>query len=262
MNPFELPGPQFLLLYIIFAGLVIAGLVFSRRRAELSPSTPRIDLSDPYLIAFLRGGEKEVARVASYASSSNGLNKPCESYDKTLRTARLLPDQYVTRGRLMRLVIAGLVLTGVGFAKVLIALEAGRTNVGFLVILIILAVVVASAISFPRLTESGKAMLEDVKSLYIGLKDRDGLSRQGGAAVEPMMLAAVFGVGALSTTGSADQLLLGRRKKSEGSCASDGDCGSSCSSSSANDSSSSSGSSVSSCSGGGGCGGGCGGCGG
>ena len=53
MNPFDLPGPQFLLFYIIFAGLVISGLVFWRRRAESSPSTPRIDLSDPYLIAYL-----------------------------------------------------------------------------------------------------------------------------------------------------------------------------------------------------------------
>lgn len=261
MNPFDLPGPQFLLVYIFFAGLVIAGLVFSRRHAELSSSMPRIDLSDPYLIAYLRGGEKEVERVARYANSSNGLSKPCESYDKTLRRARLLPDEYVTRGRLMRLVIAGFVLIGVGLAKVLIALEAGRTNVGFLIILMILSVVVAGAISFPRLTESGKAMLEDVKSLYGGLQGHAPLSRQGEPAVEPMMLAAVFGVGALS----AGQLFPNRRKKSEGSCATDGDCGSSCSSSSSSDSSGSSCSSgsSSSCSGGSSCGGGgCGGCGG
>jgi hypothetical protein len=251
MNPFDFTGPQFLLFYIIFAGLVITGLVFWRRRAELSPSTPRIDLSDPYLIAYLRGGEEEVARVARYASSSSGLRKPCESYDKTLRRARLLPDQYVTRGRLVRLVIAGLVLTGVGFAKVLIALEAGRTNIGFLIILMILAVVVAAVISFPRLTESGKAMLEDVKSLYNGLKYRRVSSKPGDGGVEPTMLVAVFGVGALSASIYPDQLFPGRRKKAEGSCATDSDCGSSCSSGS------------SSCSSGSSCGGGgCGGCGG
>ena len=261
MNPFDLPGPQFLLFYIVFAGLVITGLIFWRRRAESSASTPRIDLSDPYLIAYLRGGEKEVRRVARYANS-DGSRKPYKSYERTLRMARLLPDWYVKSGRLKRLVIAGLVLIGVGGAKVLIALEAGRANVGFLIILMIVAVIVAGKISFPRLTESGKAMLEDVKSLYSGLKDRAALSKPGDAGVEPAMLAAVFGVGALSATGYADQLAPHRRKKADGSCATDCGCGSSCSSSSSSDSSSSSCSSGSSCSGGGGCGGGCGGCGG
>jgi len=240
MNPFDLPGPQFLLFYIIFAGLVITGLVFWRRRAESSPSTPRIDLSDPYLIAYLRGGEKEVRRVARYANS-NGSRKPYNSYETTLRTARLLPDWYVMSARLKRLVFAGLLLMGVGLAKVQIALEAGRTNVGFLVGLMMLAVFVAGAISFPRLTESGKAMLEDVQSLYSGVRHRAPLSKAGDAGVEPVMLAAVFGVGALSASGYTDDLAPHRRKKSEASCASDCGCGSSC---------------------GGGCGGGCGGCGG
>ncbi len=266
MNPFDLPGPQFLLVYIIFAGLVISGLVFARRRAELSPSTARIDLFDPYLIAFLRGGEREVALLRTYTPSTQtlGLGEACESYDKTLRRARLLPDEYVTRARLFRLIIAGLLLGSVAVTKLILALAAGRSNVGFLILLTIAAVVIASVVSFPRLTESGKAMLEDVKSLYSGLQHRPVPSTPGSAGVEPMMLAAVFGVGALSAVGYADQPFSGRRKKSEGSCATDSDCGSSCSSSSSSCSSgSSSCSSGSSCSGGGGsCGGGCGGCGG
>ena len=159
--------------------------------------------------------------------------------------ARLLPDSYVIRGRITRLVIAGLVLIGVGLAKVLIALEAGRTNVGFLIGLMFVAVFVAGTISFPRLTESGKAMLEDAQSLYSGLRNRDVLTKPKDAGVEPVMLAAVFGIGALSASGYADDLVPHRRKKSEGSCATDCGCGSSCGSS---------------C--GGGCGGGCGGCGG
>lgn len=247
MNPFDLSGPQFLLFYTILSGFVISGLVFWRRRAELLPAPPRVDLADPYLIAYLRGGEEEVLRVAKYADPSNGLNRPCESYDQTLRRARLLPDEYVTRSRLVRLVIAGLLLGGVALTKLLLALAAGRTNVGFLIILATVAIVIAAAVSFPRLTESGKAILEDAKSLYGGLQDRAALSKQRDARVEPMMMAAVFGVGALSATGSADQLFPDRKKKSEGSCATDSDCGSSCSSGSSCGSS---------------CGGGCGGCGG
>jgi uncharacterized membrane protein YgcG len=262
MNPFDLPGPLFLLVYTIFAGLVISGVVFARRRAELSPSTPRIDLSDPYLIAYLRGGEKEVALLRTHTPSDQtlGLDEACKAYDKTLRRARLLPDEYVTRARLFRLIIAGFLLAGVAVIKLVLALAAGRSNVGFLILLTIAAVVIASVVSFPRLTESGKAMLEDVKSLYSGLRHRAVPSTAGSAGVEPMMFAAVFGVGALSA-GYADQPFSGRRKKADGSCATDGDCGSSCSSSSGSDSGgSSSCSSGSSC--GSSCGGGCGGCGG
>ncbi len=306
MNPFDLPGPQFLLFYIILAGVVIAGLVFWRRRVELSASPARLDLSDPYLIAYLRGGEAEVLRVATvalidrgllvrngtqiqraehaspdavrrpveqallkkYARSGevswmfedDGLLKTCESYGATLRRARLLPDQYVNQARLGRVVIASFILSGVGITKVLIALERGRTNVGFLIVLMIFSIIIAAAVSFPRLTESGKAMLEDVKSLYSGLRDRASLLNPGGAGIEPMMLAAVFGVGALAgpAFSYAGTLFPGAKKRSSSnSCSADPGCGSTCSS----DSSGSSGSSCgSSC--GGGCGGGCGGCGG
>ena len=266
MNPFDLPGPEFLLFYTIFSAVVLGGLVFWRRRAELSAAPARIDLSDPYLIAYLRGGKKEVLRVAQHSNGGDG-PKPCKSYDKTLRTARLLPDQYVTRARLVRLVIAGLMLGGVGLTKLLIALQAGRTNVGFLILLMIAAVVVAGVLSFPRLTESGKAMLEDVKSLYGGLRGGAVSLNAGGAAVEPMMMAAVFGVGALSASGADGPFAEHRKKKSDGSCATDTGCGSdssSSSSSSCSTGSSSCSSSSSSCSSGSSCGGGsgCGGCGG
>jgi uncharacterized protein (TIGR04222 family) len=302
VNPLDLPGPQFLLFYTFFAAAVVAGLVFWRRRAELSKSPAKIDLSDPYLIAYLRGGEREVLRVAtvtlidrgllvrtgsiirraenaspdsvrrpieqallmkyarggevSWMFEDDGLSKACEPYGATLRRARLLPDEYVNQARLVRLVIASFVLSVVGFTKVLIALDAGRSNVGFLIVLMIASVVVAAAVSFPRLTESGKAMIKDVQSLYTGLLDRSALMKPGGAGIDTMMLGAVFGLGALAGPGFslASGLFPDQKKRMSGSCAAgDGGCGSS--------STCSSGSSCgSSC--GGGCGGGCGGCGG
>lgn len=301
MNPFDLTGPQFLLFYTVFAAAVVAGLVFWRKRAELSSSSPRIDLSDPYLIAYLRGGKSEVLRVAtvtlidrgllmrngshiyraenaspdsvrrpveqallkkyarggevSWMFEDDGLSKACEPYGDTLRRVRLLPDEYVNQARLMRLVVAIFVLTGVGFTKVFIALNAGRSNFGFLIVLTIASIVVSAVISFPRLTESGTTTIEDVQSLYSGLRGRSGLLDPRGAGVEPVMLAAVFGVGALRGEGFslASGLFPDQRKKADGSCgAGDGGCGSSGSSCSS--------SSGSSC--GSGCGGGCGGCGG
>lgn len=304
MNPFDLTGPQFLLFYVIFAALVITGTVFWRRRAE-STGSPRIDLSDPYLIAYLRGGEKEVLQVATialiergllvrngkqiqcasnvspaaaqkpiekalltkYASAGkassmfkdDGLRKACEPYDKTLTQARLLPDEWVTQRRWLRLAVAGSLLGGVALTKVLIALAAGRTNVGFLIVLSIIAIVITAKFSFPRLTESGKAMIEDAQSLYNGMRTRAASvtagSAGGGAGVEPLMLAAVFGVGALAGPAllSADLFEEEHKKMASNSCSSShADCGSG----------------GSSCSSGGGsscgssCGGGCGGCGG
>src|SRR5262245_13085061 len=63
MNPFDLRGPEFLLFYFCFSLAVIIAIVVLRRRAE-SGDAPRIDLSDPYLIAYLRGGCDEALRLA------------------------------------------------------------------------------------------------------------------------------------------------------------------------------------------------------
>lgn len=75
MNPFELSGPEFLLFYIIFSVVVIGVAVFWRRRAELPAAPPKLDLSDPYLIAYLRGGDAEVLRVATVTLIDRGLLK-------------------------------------------------------------------------------------------------------------------------------------------------------------------------------------------
>lgn len=74
MSPFDLRGPEFLLFYLFLGALVLIVLYFSRRFAE--PSDPvRADLSDPYLIAFLRGGKNELLRVATISLIHRGLLK-------------------------------------------------------------------------------------------------------------------------------------------------------------------------------------------
>ncbi len=64
MNPFNLSGLEFLLFYLILCTIVIVALVHLRRAAE-SGGTPKINLSDPYLIAYLRGGKNETLRIAT-----------------------------------------------------------------------------------------------------------------------------------------------------------------------------------------------------
>jgi uncharacterized protein (TIGR04222 family) len=63
MNPFDLRGPEFLLFYVILCIIVIVTVVLLRRAAE-SGRTPKTNLSDPYLIAYLRGGKNETLRIA------------------------------------------------------------------------------------------------------------------------------------------------------------------------------------------------------
>lgn len=65
MFPFNLPGPQFLVFYAVFAAVLI---LFYRFYAMSGSAGDKIRLSqltdDPYQIAFLRGGAEEAVRVA------------------------------------------------------------------------------------------------------------------------------------------------------------------------------------------------------
>lgn len=66
-NPLNLPGPQFLVFYLALAAVTIALLVVSRRAQE-SGEASTVSLSDPYLVACLRGGANEAMRVAAAAA--------------------------------------------------------------------------------------------------------------------------------------------------------------------------------------------------
>jgi len=72
MNPFDLLGPQFLLFYLILGGGVILMLGLLRRARE-SSDTLKVNLTDPYLIAYLRGGKNEVLRLGTVSLIDRGL---------------------------------------------------------------------------------------------------------------------------------------------------------------------------------------------
>lgn len=301
MNPFDLRGPEFLLFYFILSPIVIGILALARQAAE-SSSAPKMDLADPYLIAYLRDGKNEVLRIAiislvdrrllvangpeikrAETATPDSVRKPLDrailekftnrgeaasvfedsslglianQYSQPLKAFRILPDDSVTRARRIRFLVALFFLIGVGAIKIIIALERGRTNILFLIVLIIASVVIAQKVAFPRLTALGANVLKDIQNLYGGLRSRAALIRPGGASIEAAMLAAVFGISALSSSSFAFTKDLFRRAHSSSSAwhgSSSGSCGSSCGSSG--------GSSGGSSCGGGGCGGGCGGCG-
>ncbi len=241
-NPFDLSGPEFLIFYAILGALTIALLWFARHTSE-ADDAPRIDYSDPYLLAYLRGGEKEVIRVvtvslidrgllqanddqlvvvndnavnivrrpvekallqhfrfrakASSAFTSPGILSTCQEYGDALQRLRLIPDESILRTRLWRLCAAVILLTGVAALKILIALQRGRTNIFFLVLLAVFFVFIAIRVHNPLRTRRGDALLADLRNLFSSLKGRAAMLRPGGETADAALLMAVFGLGAL-----------------------------------------------------------------
>lgn len=74
MNPFDLRGPEFLLFYFIFTCVVLIILILLRRIDE-RPNAMKPPMDDPYLVAFLRGGEGEALRVTALSLVDRGLLK-------------------------------------------------------------------------------------------------------------------------------------------------------------------------------------------
>ena len=155
VNPFDFSGPDFLIFYVALCAVMIVGSLILRRKIESAP-TPRIDLSDPLLIAYLRGGEGETMRVAAVSLVDRGLltcsgtrlksaahaqsesvrrpiekellrkfadsdeaasmfddsnlKSACKEYEQTLKNVGLLPDDYITRVRLVMFGLVALVL--------------------------------------------------------------------------------------------------------------------------------------------------------
>ena len=93
MFPFNLPGPQFIAFYVGFVVVVLAVLHLARRRYESGPLPP-IGPKDPYLLACLRGGPKEVACIATLGLIDRGL---LHISDRTVTRAPTVKPDLVRR---------------------------------------------------------------------------------------------------------------------------------------------------------------------
>lgn len=62
MNPFDLPGPQFLALYAVL-GVAAVTSVYALKQSAEGGMPVRLPSTDPYLIAYLRGGAVEAVRL-------------------------------------------------------------------------------------------------------------------------------------------------------------------------------------------------------
>lgn len=166
-----------------------------------------------------------------------------EDCEPELTRRGLLPTAAQRGSRLRLFQVAGGGLALVAGLKIWIAISRGHHNVWFLVALAAVFVIAIAAATQPRLTPAGKALLEDMRTLFSGLKDRATSMRPQQGGTDLALLAAVFGVAAaLPVYPDAEKLFP--RASDSGSSSSGSSCGSSCGSSGG-----------SSCGGGGGCGG-------
>src|SRR5260370_39557672 len=106
MNPFDLSGPSFLVFYICVSLIVIIALKLAIDEAERG--APRaLPLSDPYQIAWLRGGTPEAAPIAVLSLIDRGLLAVTGDNLVNLSTA-----QPVARERIERAILAGCAQSG------------------------------------------------------------------------------------------------------------------------------------------------------
>ena len=73
MNPFALYGPEFIVFYTVY-GMLVVGLLYAfRHSGEPDVDAGTVNLSDPNLIAYLRGGKNEALRVTTVFLIDRGL---------------------------------------------------------------------------------------------------------------------------------------------------------------------------------------------
>ena len=244
MNPFDLRGPEFLLFYGAFGGVLLLLHVLVRRWLEGGPPG-KVDLSDPYLIALLRGDRDEAVRVALVNLVERGVVVPgaphwevapgaeqaahhpleraivaylrpgaapevasirlqatavLDDLEHELERRDLVAGGSRRAARALRTAAVVMALGGVAVGKIAVALQRGRHNVFFLVVMAAVALFAAVKLRGGRLTGRGKRLVRDLQRL-MGLA-RERLAQMGGWANgetrhEVPMLAAVFGLAAL-----------------------------------------------------------------
>jgi uncharacterized protein (TIGR04222 family) len=292
MNPINMHGSQFLVFYFVVGALTLFFVRFRFKQQESQWPIPKLNLTDPYEIALLRGGENEALRVASLSLIDRGLlvvsgdaletknksaldlvlrpiekailrkfslsskahemfnddtlKQACREYRTSLGRNRLVANDMVYDARKPMLWFGLLILGGLAGAKLFVAFQRGRHNVTYLIILASVYLYYLLKFYKTERTGLGDHVLTDLRNLFKGLKGRSASLKPGGETNEIALLAAVFGISALSAKKFPYiQKLFPKASTNNSSCSSNA-CGSSCGSS---------------C--GGSCGGGgCGGCGG
>jgi uncharacterized protein (TIGR04222 family) len=186
---------------------------------------------------------------SAFAKSSAPMDS-AKQYEAKLQQYNLVPNADGRRARRLWTGVIITILLVVGLGKVITAIDRGHSNVGFLIILTVIAVIVAIKVGNPYRTSLGDAYLASVRGMFTDLKGRAQSLHPGGGTKELLWLVALFGMAAVPAAVFPFIREFPVPQTSSGYSSSNS-CSSSCGSS---------GGGSSGC-GGGGCGGGCGGCG-
>src|SRR5204863_226280 len=168
------------------------------------------------------------ARDASALFAEKDLETATKEFEWQLAAEHLLPDPEIKAARWRIFGGALAILLFFTIVKLIVASIRGRSNVQFLIILTIVALILTGKAAFPRSTAAGKAFLGEMRHMFDSLRLRSAQIHSGGSSSEVALLVAVFGVSALS--GDAFKwtktLFPKAAKSSSSSCGSA--CGSSC----------------------------------
>ncbi len=225
-------------------------------RLESHPTPPpKRHLSAPSR-SMLELIKDQPSRAGLKTRASAAFAGEAEDLEKKAREEQLLTDEKAQASLNTAAWVLLIILLGIGLLKLWTALQRGRTNVGFLLILMVVALIGILLIrKLPRLSARGRRYLEQAQAALSGLKARAPSLVEN---MDPMLIlaAGAFGTHILTST-SYGTYHRYYHPPGQGSSCSGGSSSSSCGSGS----SCSSGSSGCGGGGGGGCGG-CGGCGG
>lgn len=173
----------------------------------------------------------------------------CDVYQKALEKDNLLAGDEMKQQRFLPFLIGIIAIEGLAVAKLIVALQRGRHNVQFLLMLAAVFAYLFYRVWKRRETALGRRALKDLRHLFSQLLDRAWTISPGGANSDAVLVAAVFGIDNLNPSTFPVIHHFATKRNSAGDASqqegwsSFSSCGTSCSS----------------C--GGGCGGGCGGCG-
>lgn len=292
----DMYGPAFLLLY----GSVIVATLFAcwwkmsnaDSTAQMNPLPVATD-PDPFEIAYLRGGENDVSRLAIFdliergylqiveepkqsreggterrltqvpmhpdsrhlstleravfdwfsgertaaevfesSTLSERVKYHCAAHEQSLLNEQLLYPEEAKQAAWGVGLTGALVITLLGGYKLMVALEKGRSNVEFLIVMGIVSLVVLIYICrTQRLSYRGREYLENLQQAFDQLKARcvrpDAPALANPAAPDPAMLLLVslFGVSVLAGTAYASFEQEFHRASSGGGGCGGGGCG-------------------------------------
>ncbi|MBI5833551.1 MAG: TIGR04222 domain-containing membrane protein [Armatimonadetes bacterium] len=124
----------------------------------------------------------------------------CGSFESALREERLLTSQQTLRCQFGLLAVTLVLVEGLGLFKLAAALAKGRTNVGFLLLMMVAAALVLGFCLQPRrLSARGQAYLDRARQRFRRLRDRLGREPGHGLNAAQVVLA-VFGLSSLAGT--------------------------------------------------------------